>query len=130
MMLQRCSAGTPPSPGPKPSPGPPVPIFEARLPLATWPPVGMTAPRSTSARLWPASTATSSMAPGVCWTEGSSKSPAASSLFEAMAAASAPATSIFSVEPGVPSGLPPPPPKTSMIWSGALTRDAYAWVET
>ena len=33
----------------------------------------------------------------------------------------------FSVEPGVPSGLPPPPPKTSMIWSGAVTRAANSW---
>ena len=49
---------------------------------------------------------------------------AGSSLFEAMGAASAPATSTFSVEPGVPSGLPPPPPNTSMICTGALTRAA------
>ena len=39
-------------------------------------------------------------------------------------AGSAPGTSIFSVEPGVPSGLPPPPPETSTIWSGAVTREA------
>ncbi len=88
----------------------------------------MTAPMSTSARFSPASVMASTMAAGVCWTEGSSKSPASSSLFEAKAEASAPATSIFSVEPATPSGLPPPPPATSMISSGAVTREAKASV--
>ena len=75
MMLQRCSGANPPSPGPMPIPGPPVPSLEARLPLATVEPLGITAPRSTSAMFSPTWATASSMAPGACWTEGSSKSP-------------------------------------------------------
>ena len=64
-MLQRCSRAPPPSPGPNPRPGPPLPSLDARLPLATVPALGITGPKSTSARLAPASAAASIIAPGV-----------------------------------------------------------------
>ncbi len=64
------------------------------------------------------------MAVGVIMTSGCSKSAASTVLFDAASAASAPGTSIVSLSPISPSGEPPPPPETSMIFIGAATREA------